>query len=58
MASPTTKKAAKNKGGDKSQNNQNHSRINNTKFDKGMKEFLKIEAADYSIAKNINMGKN
>ena len=58
MASPATKKAAKNKSGDKSQNNQNHSRINNAKFDEGMKKFLKIEAAYFLIAKNVNMGKD
>ena len=32
--------------------------VNNTIFYKGMKEFLKIEAAYYLITKNINMGKN
>ena len=58
MASPSAEKSAKNKGGNKSQNNQNHSRIYNAIFYKGMKEFLKIDAAYYFVTKIINMCKN
>ena len=55
MAGPSAEKPSEDECGDKRQNNQNHSRINNPKFNEGMKEFLKVQTTDYIITKNINM---
>ena len=55
MAGPTTEEPTKYECGNKCKNNQYNSSINNAKFYKSMKEFLKIETAYYIITKIINM---
>jgi hypothetical protein len=58
MASPAAEKSTKNECGNKCQDYQDYSRINNTKFYESMKEFLEVKTPYYLIAKIINMGKN
>ena len=51
----STEETANNKGGNKSQNHQNYSGINNPVFEEGMEEFLEVQASNYFIAKIIYM---
>ena len=58
MTGPAAEKAAKYESSYKGQNNHNYPCIYNPKFDKGMKEFLKIKATNYFISKIIDMRQN
>ncbi|SVC70157.1 uncharacterized protein METZ01_LOCUS323011 [marine metagenome] len=55
MAGPSAEKPSEDECGDKRQNHQNYSGINNPVFEEGMEEFLEVQATDYFVAKIIYM---